>query len=316
MSDRVGCAAGTTFVNQTIESPSTCLISTRAFAKINLTLDVLGRRPDGYHALRSLVIGVDLSDRVACRAAAGGIRLICDDPSLPTDENLVVRAARALADDCGVEAAVEIVLQKTVPRGAGLGGGSSDAAASLRVCNELWNLGLDRDALARIGAKVGSDVSLFFYLPSAIITGRGEVVTPAPMLWHGFVVLVFTGEFVSTPEVFAAWRPSDCAGSLENPNADIAASSTSRDISEMLFNRLEPAVFRVCPSVAEAHHTLSQLGMGPVRVSGAGSVLFMLFDEVESARVAAARIEKRLIGAEVSVVRAPVEEAPIVCEEN
>ena len=163
-------------------------LTARACGKINLTLDVLGRRDDGFHELRSLVIGVDLADRVRCvRRSAGGIVLRCSDPALAGSENLTVRAAQAFAQRAGCKVNLAIELDKRIPVAAGMGGGSSDAAATLLLCNDLFLTGLSTGELARMGAEIGSDVPLFFHLPAVLMTGRGDVVASITLRWSAVV---------------------------------------------------------------------------------------------------------------------------------
>src|SRR5262245_53525263 len=161
-------------------------------AKVNLFLEVLRRRPDGYHDLATLMVAVGLYDSLSFTANdTGEIRLGCDDPALPTGpDNLVCRAARLLRDRHGVRAGADILLAKRIPVAAGLAGGSSDAAATLAGLNRLWQLGLDNGELARLGAELGSDVAFFFSGPAAWCTGRGEIVEPVPMARPLDLVLV------------------------------------------------------------------------------------------------------------------------------
>jgi 4-diphosphocytidyl-2-C-methyl-D-erythritol kinase len=287
-------------------------------AKLNLTLDILGRRDDGFHELRSLAVGVDLCDRITCSVRSqSGITLNCTDPELGGDDNLAYRAAAQLAKRCGKEPALNIELRKAIPVAAGLGGGSSDAATTLRLCNRLWGAGLDRTELATIGAELGSDVPLFFFLPAALLTGRGDRVEPVRLRWSGWVLLVFVDVVVSTAEVYRAWRASDAAGLPSGMDRAILEVSSADELTPMLSNHLEPAVFRVSPTVARACEELDRLGIGPMRVSGAGSVLFRLFDNPEAARNAASRIENHGTGLRTLVVATPAGNGqdPIISKE-
>jgi len=289
-------------------------VSTHACAKINLTLEILGLREDGFHELRSLVVGADLKDHLACTLRNGpGIELTCADPSLSSGPNLASEAARRLADDAGIEPALDIRLEKSIPVGAGLGGGSSDAAATLRLCNRLWNIGADRRALSKIGAAIGSDVPLFFSLPSAVMAGRGERVRPVTLRWQGWVVLVHAGPCVSTTSVYRAWSHSHAAGRPGVDPDDLVNVAAATELNDRLVNDLEPAVFRVSPAVAEAAERLARSGHGPFRVSGAGSALYRLYDDQEAARDAAREIRHQGIGKFTSVLAAPVGESPL-CE--
>jgi len=276
-----------------------------AAAKINLTLDVLGRRPDGFHELRSLVMGVDLCDRIHC-SASPRTELECNDPALCGLDNLALRAALKLAERCGTRLGVRLKLEKRIPVGAGLGGGSSDAATVLRLCNHLWQAGLTDSEIAAIGAEIGSDVPLFLALPTALITGRGEHVSPVRLAWSGWVLVVFPGVRVSTADVYRAWRPEDAAHFPVGNDAWIPPARTAAALSALLTNQLEPAVVRVCPAVGELQNAVERLGLGPLRVSGSGSALYRLFDERESATEVAKEIEFRMASVTTYVAAAPV----------
>lgn len=291
-------------------------VSASAPGKINLTLDVRNQRPDGFHDLRSLVIGVDLRDRVRCFVhQEAQITVSCSDPSLNGRHNLVVTAATKLAQWSGQSGGVKIEVEKRIPTAAGLGGGSSDAAATLRLCNELWDASLSRAELAALGAQVGSDVPLFFSLPSALITGRGEEVEAVTLHWAGWVLLVFANCRVSTREVYRAWRPSDGMGLLAGEEAGLLQAESADELSMLLRNHLEPAVFRVSPDVARAHQALTRLGFPSIRVSGAGSALYLLFDEQPAAMEAAERIKRWGDGLTTMIVAAPAGESSILYEE-
>lgn len=281
-------------------------VSAAAHAKINLTLDVTGRRKDGYHELRSLVIGLELHDTVRCsRSAARGIELDCSDPSLMGPANLAFLAAARLARHLDRDPAVKITLDKAIPVGGGLGGGSSDAATTLRLCNQLWEGGLDSGQLAEIGAELGSDVPLFFCLPSAIISGRGEVVDRVTMGWSGWALLVAVPEIVSTAAVYAEWGRGDSSDLPDGRQDAILAASTVGGFLGSLSNDLMSAVFRVSPRVANAFQEIHRQGLGPMMVSGAGSTMYRLFDEKEAACRCASAIEQLGLDVTTFVTAAP-----------
>ncbi|MFH0981329.1 MAG: 4-(cytidine 5'-diphospho)-2-C-methyl-D-erythritol kinase [Planctomycetota bacterium] len=280
-------------------------LTVSAPAKINLALHIHGKRQDGYHALTSLVIGVELFDEITCTPAERpGVQLVCDDPALPTNEtNLVVRAAMLLAERVVGRPGVRIELRKRIPVAAGLGGGSSDAAATLRTLNRLWHAGLPDGELAELGAPLGSDVPLFFSLPAAIVTGRGEQVQPVRLHWAGWVVLAFGGWAVSTPAVYAGWREED-RGDRSGSVADALLSCrTASALGPLLVNELEPAVFRTVPAVRELRQALADLTGHPWRISGAGSTAFALFDAAAEARRVGEAIRANGIAQRVVVVR-------------
>ena len=259
--------------------------SRAAPAKINLTLHVTGVRADGFHEIESLVAQINLCDTVAVAAHEDGCYgLECDDPRLPCDgSNLVLRAAKALNAAAHTNHGVQIELKKRVPTGAGLGGGSSDAAATLMLLNELWGVGLDRDQLKAIGAELGSDVPLFLHDPLCFISGRGERVEglgAPPPLW---VALVLPEVHCSTPAVYAAWdrlpRPTPRASAREL----LAVRRAAEELMPCLFNDLEPATFAVAPALADLAARAADAGGQPVRMTGSGAALFRLFDDAQTA---------------------------------
>ena len=166
-------------------------ITLKAPAKINLCLSVLGRRPDGYHDVEMLMQMVGLSDEVTVAAQGiAGVRISCDSDAIPPGEdNIAWKAGHALLKRAGQGAGITITIRKAIPVAAGLGGGSSDAAAVLVAANEVLGIGLNREELAGIGAKLGMDVPFFFYGPTALAQGRGERLTellPLPKM-HGII---------------------------------------------------------------------------------------------------------------------------------
>ena len=292
-------------------------VTAAAPAKINLTLDVLGHRDDGYHEVRSLVIGVGLYDHIRCRTRhEPGIELICTNPDLRGNANLAHRAAAKLAEHLGHEPALRIELEKRIPVGGGMGGGSSDAASTLSLCNSLWGAGLDHAGLAAIGAELGSDVPLFFSLPSAVVTGRGEKVQPVALRWSGWVLLVFANDVVSTAEVYRTWRPSDAASLPGSADQAIINAATADEVSALRSNHLEPAVLRVSPTVARVYDELNRAGLGPISITGAGSTLYRLFDQEQAAYRVQRRVSDLCIGVTTSVVAAPVGPGSIASEES
>ena len=193
-----------------------------AFAKVNRSLVVLGKRPDGFHELDTVFQAVGLSDRLTFETSVG-LSLEVDDPSIPSGaENLVLRAARALAASAGVPARAAITLEKRIPSGGGLGGGSSDAAVALLGLSALWGLDLPVGGLAEIGASVGSDVPFFLYGGTARGLGRGERIAPLPDLPSAGVVLVMPPFPVATNGTPA--RPRRSASSTARRRAVPAAA--------------------------------------------------------------------------------------------
>jgi 4-diphosphocytidyl-2-C-methyl-D-erythritol kinase len=254
-------------------------------AKVNLFLEVLGRRADGYHEIATLILALDLADELDFRSSGSGeLSLTSDDPGLPAGpENLVLRAALRLREATGCRAGAEIRLTKRIPVAAGLGGGSSDAAATLLGLNELWKLGQSPAALAGLAARIGSDVPFFLNGPAAWCTGRGEVVSPVPVGRPLDLVLVKPPEGLQTAEVYGRVRvparPSDgVAARAALADGDVEA------LGRALHNRLQEPAFELAPAVAEWHRRLRAMGTAGCLVSGSGSCLFALCRSPAEAR--------------------------------
>ena len=254
-------------------------------AKVNLTLRVTGVRADGFHELESLVALVDFCDTVTVsKRADDQVQVACDDPAIPCDaSNLAHRAATRLAEVTGAGRGADITLTKRIPAGAGLGGGSSNAATTLALLNELWETNLSDAELARIGASIGSDVPLFFSGPLCVLRGRGEQVERIYQRLRAWIVLILPGIHCSTPEVYRGWdklsdhppRPvlAEVLSALDRPHA----------LMRSLFNDLEAPVLALEPMLAEAFSDLVALRDGPVRMTGSGSALYCLFRDEEAA---------------------------------
>jgi len=270
--------------------------ATPACAKINLTLRVGARRPDGYHEIESLVARVGLCDTVRVRLRHDArFTIACDDDDVPSDEsNLALRAAAALADAAGIRSrGVHIELHKRIPAGAGLGGGSADAAAVLRTLNDLWGARLSRETLLQIAAGIGSDAPLFLHGPLCVIRGRGEQVIELPRPLAGWAVLVLPDIRCSTRDVYAAFdrlRPE------ARPSAEevLGRADSCAALMPHLFNDLEPAAFDLYPALARLAEQTSKLAGGAVRMSGSGSCLYRLQDGESDARAFAQAVTARL----------------------
>ncbi len=256
----------------------------RAPAKLNLTLRVGPRRPDGFHELDSLVVQIDLCDEIRVSPRSDGrITLTCNAAHIPADaRNLAVRAAESLARHAGRPLGVHIELVKRIPAGAGLGGGSSDAAATLRLLNDLYSLRIERKDLAALAAEIGSDVPLFLHAPLCRIRGRGERVTDLPAAVAAHFVLIMPPFSTSTAAVYArfdelnpnpVWPPH---GFEDLPALAAGAGPITADqLASWAFNELEPAAAAVEPRLASLRARLQPLSPRPVRMTGSGSTLFI-----------------------------------------
>jgi 4-diphosphocytidyl-2-C-methyl-D-erythritol kinase len=251
-----------------------------AHAKLNVFLRVLGRRDDGYHDVETLVLPISLADDVTVEAA-DELTLSLEGPAaerVPVDDmNLALRAARALAAEAGGARppGAGISILKRIPVAAGLGGGSADAAATLLALDELWSTGLDRQDLARIGLRVGSDVPALIAGEPAFARGRGDVVDPVLVQSTTWVVTTF--EFgVSSTDAYAWWDERPITG--PDPGALIAAAEAGNDelLGSALFNDLQEPVVARHPEIAETIDALVAAGAYGVVMSGSGPTVAAL----------------------------------------
>ena len=248
-----------------------------AHAKINLTLEVLGTRPDGYHELRSVVSTIPLHDDVELLDAPAGevtVEMTGDGmeaPRVPCEANLAVRAARALAAATGVSRGVRIRIVKRIPVGAGLGGGSADAAAVLNGLNELWWMGLPKERLCEIGAEVGSDVPALVLGGMVLMEGRGERVRPMVRRARGARPTTGGSRSCATEfewPRFVLRTPPVCAST-----ARVYAEFREEDRGKCR-NDLQPAACRLYPAIAETVAEMEAEGLENVQMTGSGSAVF------------------------------------------
>jgi 4-diphosphocytidyl-2-C-methyl-D-erythritol kinase len=269
-------------------------------AKVNLFLEVLGKRDDGYHELETLMVAVNLYDTLVFQEdESGAIEFRSDDAAIPQGpQNLVVRSALLLREEAKVRGrGAKIWLRKRIPVAAGLGGGSSDAAATLAALNTLWKLGLSLPELAGLGARIGSDVPFFFHTPAAVGRGRGELLTPVSLPRPLHLVLVCPTEGVSTAEVYRNFSLSDPAGRrLIEPILKALARGDSVALAKLLFNRLGATACQLCPDIAAAHDALRETGLAGPLVTGSGSASFGLATDRRAAVEAARTIRERFPG--------------------
>lgn len=258
-------------------------------AKINLFLHVTGRRADGYHELDSLIAFADIGDRISALPAPH-LSLEISGPFAAglagDDDNLVLRAARLLADEAGVSAGAAITLEKNLPVAAGIGGGSADAAATLRALDVLWGIGMDTASLSRIGFALGADVPVCLFGGTARVTGIGELIAPAPDLPALGVLLVNPGIAVSTPAIFKARQgpfsiPVTWPENITDNAALIEAlDATGNDLTAPAL-ATAPEIGAVLEAVGDSKECLL------ARLSGSGATCFGLFNDAAGATAAA-----------------------------
>lgn len=290
-------------------------ITVFAPAKINLVLRILDRRADGFHNLWSLMQTVALEDRIVIRLNREhvDIRLECDVPSLSVDHtNLVYRAAEAVLRRCGRMIGVEIALTKRIPMGAGLGGGSSDAAATIVGLDRLLHLGWSAGDMAQVGQMLGSDVPFFFFTPSAVVMGRGEQVHPVRITGNRWVVLVNPGFSVETKW---AYQELSASRSQVRPLSEIhAALGREPQLSwdQVLCtaeNDFESPVFRAHPSLQNIKHALMEQGAEVALLSGSGATVFGIFRDEEQAGQARAHFQAQ---SQLKVFAAATSSGPLI----
>jgi 4-diphosphocytidyl-2-C-methyl-D-erythritol kinase len=262
-----------------------------SFAKINWTLDIRGRRADGYHELRTLLQTISLADELTFEPAEQGIEIVCTHPDVPCDEtNLVHRAARAFQAFTGVTQGVRITLDKRLPVAAGIGGGSSNAATTLLALQRLWNRRLAPRELVALGATLGADVPFFFLGGTALGVGRGDEVYPLADIRVECLLLINAGIAVSTKEVYGNLPPDltkpDTLTKMPLSFEAAHAAVTQSDELPVLHNDLENPVFARHPLLAEIRRRLIQAGARGVLMSGSGSTLFAIFDSEQTRSMA------------------------------
>lgn len=262
----------------------------RAPGKINLGLRVLRRRPDGYHDLDTVFYPIAWADTLQVQAAARLV-LRCDAPGIPVDEtNLVMRAARALAQETSTQRGADIELIKHLPAGAGLGGGSSDAAATLRLLADLWQTRTPKTVLQRLALAMGSDVPFFLNSKPARASGRGEVLElMAEYVMPFALVVVVPRLHVSTAWAFSKVKPR------ASHSSSLCAAVVSNDLGRWrreLVNDFEGPVMAALPEIRTRKEALMTLGAGFASLTGTGSAVYGMFEDVRHARAAAAEAQE------------------------
>jgi 4-diphosphocytidyl-2-C-methyl-D-erythritol kinase len=258
-----------------------------SFAKINWTLEILGKRPDGYHEVRTLLQTVSVADELTFELTGQGISVHCDHPEVPCDEtNLAYRAAKLLGDFTGADLGVRIRIAKQLPVAAGLGGGSGNAAVTLLALQRLWNVQVQPRDLFGLAAKLGADAPFFLIGGTCLGVGRGDEVYPLADVNEEFLLLVNRGIAVATRDAYA-----DLPAELTKPEAVIKmplsfeaayAAIARPGAPSPLINDLENPVFARHPALVDVKRRLKQAGARGVLMSGSGSTIFAIFDSAEA----------------------------------
>jgi 4-diphosphocytidyl-2-C-methyl-D-erythritol kinase len=271
-------------------------------AKLNLFLRVVGRRADGFHELETVFQSIDLADELTF-APTDDLQLTGgSDAAPPGPENLVLRAAAALHEAAGFRGGAAIHLEKEIPVGAGLGGGSSDAAATLLALNHLWDLRLDMNQLAELAARLGSDVPFALRGGTALGRGRGEILEPleTPPFWF---VLARPAFPVETAHAYKLYRAAGSDAPTTGAFLEALASGNPERIAPLLRNDLEAGVFKEWPELAALRQQTLDAGAIGARMTGSGSVVFGLTHDEEHARQIAGDLSRHVPGTWLRVVR-------------
>jgi len=253
-------------------------IKIAAPAKINLFLEILGKRQDGYHEIETVMQEVSLFDYIYLEYRDEGVEFTCSRPGLATGEdNLVLKAVRLIQKESNTKKGVKIHLDKRIPVGAGLGGGSSDAVATLAGLNKLWQIGFNEKQLVTLAGKLGSDTPFFVYGKTAICRGRGEIITPYPIDLRYYFIIIYPRFEVGTATVYKNFKIS-LTKNLKDVSFFLKAlsSGSPEKLGSSLHNHLEEVVFRLYPELGRTRDILKSFDFCNVLLSGSGSSLYGL----------------------------------------
>lgn len=268
----------------------------KAYAKINWSLAVLGRRPDGYHLLDSIMQRVSLYDTLEISPAGALSLTVANRPDLQTEDNLVLRAAQLLRRHFGIQQGAALHLTKRIPSGAGLGGGSADAAAALCGLANFWSIADAGPQLPSLAIQLGADVPFFLQAHPARIQGIGEIITPLSALPRHDLVLLKPAASLSTPVVFRTYDglPQKPANpDIQQIQQALAAPHGGQSFSAALHNALQPAATSLLPEIEAGTAALRQEGATAALMTGSGSAVFGVFGTANAASAAAARLSAR-----------------------
>ncbi|MBI5779094.1 MAG: 4-(cytidine 5'-diphospho)-2-C-methyl-D-erythritol kinase [Planctomycetes bacterium] len=270
-------------------------------AKINLFLEVLGKRQDGFHEIESIMQTVSLFDTLYLHPISKGIEVVTTHPELASSRaNLVYKAAELVKKEYGIGKGVRIILEKRIPIGGGLGGGSSNAAAVLLGLNRLWNLGLSQEEMSFLGARLGSDVPFFTYGGTALVKGRGEIILPLMISAKFHYLLLKPPISIPTKNIyknirFYLTKPAS-NGILPLVNKLQQKQAGYKEIQKLLYNRLENVAMKLYPVLKDTHRAFQKISHPGILLSGSGSTIFKLCSSRTEAKTLATVLSRRNLG--------------------
>lgn len=272
-----------------------CEKTYKAYAKINITLDVLGKRDDGYHELEMIMQNVDLYDVVSVKKTEGGISVRSSRADLPEDKsNIAYKAAELMKEKYGIAGGADIYIEKHIPVAAGLAGGSTDGAAVIKAMNDLYELGLDEETLKACGEEIGSDVPYCIAAKTSLARGRGTLLTYLKPLPRLNVVLAKPNIDVSTAFVYKNYRAENVEKRPDTPKMlDAVEKGDSIEIAKLLCNVLESVTAVHYPVIEEIKKAFIENGALNSVMSGSGPTVFAVFESREKADAAAEKIKEK-----------------------
>ncbi|MBU3100720.1 MULTISPECIES: 4-(cytidine 5'-diphospho)-2-C-methyl-D-erythritol kinase [Clostridium] len=258
----------------------------KAYGKINISLDVVGKREDGYHLLKMIMQNVDLYDSLSFQKCNKGINISCNKPYIPTDEkNLVYKAAQLFMDTYDIHEGINIYLKKNIPVAAGMAGGSADAAAVLKALPQIFKIDVDVNELMKLGVKIGADVPYCIMGGTALCEGIGEIITPLKPFKNQILVLVKPNFGVSTKEVF---KNLDVTKIFKHPDTDSIIKAMEQENVEAVCNGmknlLENVTLRKYPVLKRIKEDMIKMGAMGSMMSGSGPTIFAFFDDMLKAQ--------------------------------
>ena len=271
------------------------MITAKSYAKINLSLDLVGKREDGYHLLRSVMQKITLCDIISAKKIPEGIKITCNKPFIPSDEkNVVYKTAAAFFEKTKISGGVHINIKKHIPTGAGLGGGSSNGAAAIDLLCNLYGVKMSKAEKNELTKNIGADIPFFFYSATALCEGIGEKVTELENSIECWYVIVKPPKSISTPTIYKHPITAENFGGDSTEKVITALKSNNlQDLCKNMKNALQPASEQVCPEIKNLVLWLVENGASAAMMSGSGSAVFGVFTKHKFAKKAKDALAKQ-----------------------